>query len=311
MSINLGVHHLRAVVAVADRASFTAAAADLGVAQSSLSRTVAEAERRLGAQLFRRTTRRVEPTGDGREVAEHARRVLAAYDDGLRELGRYASGQRGSVVVACLPSLAASFLPAHVVRFRAAHPDVRLDIRDGLRDTVLAAVRSGEVDLALVATTGSLPGLEQQPLVTDEFFVAAPRSHRFAQRRSVAWSDLAREPFVAFGPESSIAGLVGRVLADLGVELGPTVQAHNVGAVAGLVAAELGVTAVPGLVLPMMEFAGLVATPLTDPVLRRTISVVRLAGRHESSSARRFRDSLTTTCVDPASTPSSTTGSRR
>ncbi|GAB2916511.1 LysR family transcriptional regulator [Rhodococcus aerolatus] len=292
MSINLGVHHLRAVVAVADRSSFTAAAADVGVGQSALSRTVAEAERRLGARLFTRTTRRVEPTGDGREVAEHARRVLASYDDGLRQLERYATGERGSVVVACLPSVAATFLPAHVVRFRAAHPDVRLDVRDGLRDAVLASVRSGEVDLALVATTGSLAGLEQQALVTDHFSLAVPATHRLADRSSVAWTELAGEPFVAFGPESSIAGHVDRALADAGVVPGATVQAHNVGAVAGLVAAGLGVTAVPGLVLPMMAFAGVVAVPLVDPVVRRTISLVRLAGRHESTSARRFRDLL-------------------
>ncbi|AOS64624.1 transcriptional regulator [Actinoalloteichus hymeniacidonis] len=287
----MGVHHLRSVVAVADHQSFTTAAETLGVAQSSLSRTIAEVERRLGVRLFERTTRKVVATGDGREVAAHARRILTGFDDGLREIEGFITGDRGSVTVACLPSLAATFLPPYVRAFRESHPQVRLRIRDGLREEVLTSVRAGAVELALVSLSGPIEGLRHERITADSFFCAVPPGHRFADRDTLNWADLAGEPFIAFGPESSIEGPVRRALDEAGAELGTVVQAQNVGAVAGLVAAGLGITAVPELVLPMISFAGLVHIPLT-PVVERSISLVWLADRYQSASAKAFARQL-------------------
>jgi DNA-binding transcriptional LysR family regulator len=101
-----------------------------------------------------------------------------------------------------------------------------------------------------------------------------------------AWSRVT-EPFIAFGPESSIAAPVRRAVEDARIEPGPVMQAQNIGAVAGLAAAGLGVTAVPELVLPMISFAGLVHIPL-QPTVERTISLVQVAGRPQTTSTRSF-----------------------
>jgi DNA-binding transcriptional LysR family regulator len=154
VGINIGIAHLRAVVALADLQSFTSAAAALGVSQPNLSRTVAEAERRLGVRLFVRTTRSVDPTGDGLEVAAYGRRILLEFDDGLEQIARFVSGERGTVTIACLPSIAAIFLPPYIVEFRRNHPDVSVHVKDGLRDGVVASVRDGSVDFAVVAASG-------------------------------------------------------------------------------------------------------------------------------------------------------------
>ena len=292
MGINLGITHLRAVVALADHASFTTAATALQISQPNLSRAIAEAERRLGTRLFERTTRSVRVTGDGREVAARARRVLLEFDDGLAEIGRFVSGERGTVAVACLPSIAATFLPPFIVRFRAAYPDVAVDIRDGLRDDVLNAVRHGAVDFAVVAAAGGATDLDRNQIGSDSFVCALPPDHALAQRETVDWSDLNGQPFIAFGPESSISTYVTSTLERIGVTPGPTIQAHNVGAVAGLVAAGLGITAVPELVVPMMSFAGLEHRRLV-PSVSRDIAVVTLPGRSPSASTRAFLSLLT------------------
>ena len=267
VGINLGIAHLRAVVALADHASFTAAANWLQVSQPNLSRTVAEAERRLGVRLFVRTTRSVDLTGDGHEVTAYARRVLLEFDDGLEQIGRFVSGDRGTVTIACLPSIAATFLPPYIVDFRSTHPDVSVHIRDGLRDDVVASVRDGSVDFAVVAASGRANDLMRTTVSTDAFVCALPPNHALAQRPSLLWTDLAGQPFVAFGPESSIASHVQLGLESAGVDVGPSVQAHNVAAVAGLTAAGLGITVIPELVVPMMSFANLIYLPV-EPTIR-------------------------------------------
>lgn len=291
VGINLGIAHLRAVVALADHASFTAAANWLQVSQPNLSRTVAEAERRLGVRLFVRTTRSVDLTGDGHEVTAYARRVLLEFDDGLEQIGRFVSGDRGTVTIACLPSIAATFLPPYIVDFRSSHPDVSVHIRDGLRDDVVASVRDGSVDFAVVAASGRANDLVRLTVSTDAFVCALPPNHALAQRTSLLWTDLADQPFVAFGPESSIASHVQLGLESAGVDVGPSVQAHNVAAVAGMTAAGLGITVIPELVVPMMSFANLVYLPI-EPTIHRTISVVQLPGRRQSASCTAFLDIL-------------------
>lgn len=291
VGINLGIAHLRAVVALADHASFTAAANWLQVSQPNLSRTVAEAERRLGVRLFVRTTRSVDLTGDGHEVTAYARRVLLEFDDGLEQIGRFVSGDRGTVTIACLPSIAATFLPPYIVDFRSSHPDVSVHIRDGLRDDVVASVRDGSVDFAVVAASGRANDLMRTTVSTDAFVCALPPNHALAQRTSLLWTDLADQPFVAFGPESSIASHVQLGLESAGVDVGPSVQAHNVAAVAGMTAAGLGITVIPELVVPMMSFANLVYLPI-EPTIHRTISVVQLPGRRQSASCTAFLDIL-------------------
>ncbi|MBB1028629.1 LysR family transcriptional regulator, partial [Dietzia sp. DQ11-38-2] len=154
MSMNLGVHHLRAIVAVAHHRSFTLAAAELGVAQSSLSRTVLEAERRLRTPLFQRSTRRVLLTSDGEAVVTVARGVIEHVDTGLAHIEGYLAGTRGSITIATLPSLAATLLPPMIRVYQRLHPDVAVHVEDNLSDQVTEHLRSGRADLALTTHPG-------------------------------------------------------------------------------------------------------------------------------------------------------------
>lgn len=284
----LTLHHLRIVVAVADRASFTAAAADFFLSQSALSRSVNDTERALGVRLFHRTTRAVHPTPEGEEFVRIARRIVTDYESGLRRFERFVDGTRGTIRIATLPSLAALVLPPLVVRFQAEVPEARIQIEDGLSDAVAAAVREGQVDLAISDDQHVPEGLDVRPLVADRFFCIHPADHAFSGRSSVDWGELVHETFVAFDHQSSIRTLTDRTFATLGVRPADTLEARNIAAITGLVAAGLGVSAVPALVLPLTAFAGLRHVPLSGPTVERSISVLTDADQPRSPIAARF-----------------------
>lgn len=286
--MNIALQQLRMIVAVADRASFTAAAADFHLSQSALSRTVNDAERTLGVRLFHRTTRAVSPTPEGEELVRIARRILAEHARGLRQFERFVEGSRGTIRLATLPSLAASVLPPVLVRFQAEVPEARIQIEDGLSGTVAAAVRDGQVDLAITVAHDAPESLDVRPLAADRFFCIHPTDHPFAGRSAVGWRELTAETFVAFDHESSIRALTDRTFAGLGVGPAETLEARNVAAITGLVAAGLGVSAVPGFVLPLTAFAGLGHVPLEAPVVERKIGVLSDATRPHSPIATRF-----------------------
>jgi LysR family transcriptional regulator, carnitine catabolism transcriptional activator len=296
---DLTLQQLRVVIAVHEAGSFTAAAERLLVAQSSLSRTVAEVERRLGTQLFERTTRRLEATPAGREVVAAARRAVDAVDAEMRHVEGYLAGRTGRVRIATLPSLAAILLPGVVSAFRAEHPQVELSIEDALSAEVLERVRGGVVDLAVTVVSEApdpLTDLAVTPVATDRFCCVVPPGHRFAEREVLSWAELAGEAFIAFDRTTSIRQHVDASLAAAGAVPRQVVAARNIAAVAGLVAADLGVSVVPGLVLPLMGFAGVRHVVLDEPAAHRTMAVVRAAARPLSPIAAAFVAALT----DPA-----------
>jgi LysR family carnitine catabolism transcriptional activator len=296
MRMDLTIQQLRVVVAVHDAGSFTAAAETLLLAQSSLSRSVLEVERRLGVPLFDRTTRSLEPTAEGREFVAIARSTVASFDANLRHFAGFLDGQRGRVRVAALPSLAAILLPAIVSAYQSRHPEVGLSIEDALAGEVLERVRTGVVDFAVTvvsATANAVDDLYVTPVAVDRFCCVFPPGHRFATCTEVAWSDLATEAFIAFDGTTSIRQHLDRAFAESGTRPRNAIEARNISAVAGLVAAGLGVSAVPGLVLPLVRFAGLEHRPLGDPRVERRIAVVGIPHRPLSPAAAAFREAIT------------------
>ena len=286
MSIDLSLRHLRVVVAVADAGGYTPAARDLHVAQSSLSRTVQEVEQRIGVPIFERTTRRVRPTLEGAEFLAMARRLVTEFDTALNHFEGYLAGTRGEVSVAALPSLAGSMLPPVLAAFRGAHPEVAVSVKDGFSEEVLDLVVRGEVDLA-VSVAEHVPAiLDVRHIAVDAFAAVLPSGHPLAAAEEIRWSDLEGQPFVAFERISSIRSYVDRVLADTATRVGALTEARNIGAVAGLVAAGLGVSAAPSLVLPMMMFADVAIRPLAAPVVERDICLIHDPRRPMSRAAR-------------------------
>lgn len=285
MGIDVGLRHLRAAVAVADAGSFTGAARQVHLAQSSLSRTVLELEQRLGVPLFERSTRAVRPTLDGEEFLSVARRLLGEFDAALGQFQGYLAGVRGSISIAALPSLAATLLPPVISAFRSTRPDVTVAVQDGFSGDVLDLVLTGAVDMAVTVSPNGPPALRVEHIAADEFACVFPPGHRFEELDHVGWSDLDGEDFVSFDHTSSIRAYTDRVLRDRGIVLGTQMEARNIGAVAGLVGAGLGVTVAPGLVLPMMHFADLRTRSLVAPVVERKICLVHHADRPRSPAA--------------------------
>ena len=174
------------------------------LSQSSVSRTVKQIETRLGARLLDRDTRNVGLTAEGRELLEIAEDTLAHHRDGMTRMQTFLAGGRGTVSIATLPSVAASLLPAVISAFLAEHPDVQVRIHDELSETVLHQVATGLVDFGVTIAPGPIEGISATPLAVDRFYALLRSDHPLTARESVSWAELARQPFIALGADSSV-----------------------------------------------------------------------------------------------------------
>ncbi|TSB02220.1 LysR family transcriptional regulator [Sphingorhabdus contaminans] len=136
---------MRSFVAVANAGSFSAAANQIGVTQSTISKQIVGLERHLGTQLFRRTTRSLALTADGMLFLEGALRALAAIDEAESLVGLVTNIQ-GTVRMTCPLSLAESRIIKMIGRFLERHPKMEIDLQ--LSDHALNLV-SDNLDLAI------------------------------------------------------------------------------------------------------------------------------------------------------------------
>ena len=137
---------LQAYVAVVETGSFTAAAERLGVAKSAVSRRIASLETRLGVQLLRRTTRRLNLTDSGRGFYDRAIRILADLDEAESAV-RQEHGELQGVLRVALPlSFGIRHMSAPVAAFARQNPQVRFDL--DLNDRHVDLLEEG-VDMAL------------------------------------------------------------------------------------------------------------------------------------------------------------------
>ncbi|WP_328610350.1 LysR family transcriptional regulator [Amycolatopsis sp. NBC_00345] len=298
--MDLTLHQLEIFTRVARSGSFTQAARELLLSQPVLSRTVRDVERVLATTLFERTTRSVELTAEGREFLAVAEDILTGYRAGMNRFAGYRAGDRGTITLSALPSIAATLLPPVVSAFLAGHPAVRFTILDGTTQEVLDHVRAGTADLAFTETAVPDPGLVTRPLREEPMLAVLPAGHHLAARSRLTWADLARETFIAFTSDSSIRRLTD--LAFTQAEAVPTsvVETRTVATAAGMIAAGLGISAMPELVLPLASFAPVVARPLDSPAVTRKLAVHSRRSPPLSPAAGRFLEHLVTAVLEPA-----------
>ncbi|HEY4420880.1 MAG TPA: LysR substrate-binding domain-containing protein, partial [Pseudonocardia sp.] len=170
-------------VAVARAEHMTHAAEEIGVPQSTLSRSIARLEADLGVELFVRAGRTVRLTREGRTLLRHAERALGELTAAVREIQGDADELHGRIGLAFLTTLGVAAVPRLLRDFRATHPDVRFTLMQGPHALLLERVRSGDADLALTSPLPDEPGLVAEPLDDEELRLAVPADHPLAARR--------------------------------------------------------------------------------------------------------------------------------
>src|SRR6516225_1580102 len=145
----LDVRRLRVLREVARCGSFSGAAESLGYTQPAISRHVALLERETGTTLLERRPAGVRLTEAGRLLVGHADAILARLRDAEEDLDALLGLRAGKLRMATLSSAAATIVPLAILEFRRRLPEVELSVSMVEAPSVLATLRSGEVDLAL------------------------------------------------------------------------------------------------------------------------------------------------------------------
>jgi len=288
-NMNVDMGDLRALVAVAELGSFSAAAKELHLSQPALSRRISKLEGNLGLRLLERTTRRVELTASGRDFARKARQVVNTFDESLLAISEGTSKIRGEVTVACVPTAVNHCLLGVLTDYQRLYPKILVRVLDDGAGDVLSTVERNEADFGINYIGVQEANLEFVPIFKERFVVACRHDHALATRRSVTWAELNRHDYIAVTKASGNRLLLDLALAGVPELPSAVCEARHVRTLVDMVAAGLGIAAVPQLAIPAhLAVSELRAVPLTRPVVNRTIGLIKRRGRVLSPAAERL-----------------------
>jgi LysR family cyn operon transcriptional activator len=185
------LRHLRYFVAVAEAGSVSLAARRLNGTQPALSRQIQDLEQDLGVRLFDRIGRKIVLTGDGDELLDRARRLLAdaeAFRERAQALG---GGEGGILRIGATPQFIEAALPEVLARYHRARPGVEVRVIEDGAGSLLSRVHQGELHLAIGVLRAE--GLQSRLLYPLRVLAVMTRHHRLARRRNLAVTDLAGE----------------------------------------------------------------------------------------------------------------------
>jgi DNA-binding transcriptional LysR family regulator len=182
---------------VVESGSFTAAAASLGTAKSSVSEAVRALEDRLGVRLLDRTTRRVRPTDAGQAFYGRCRRLLDEAAEARAELRAQAKAMAGKLRIATPEGFGARYVVPALAGFLANHPGLDAELAEGTAEVRL--VEEG-FDLAIRVTRTPGPGLVVRRIASSQVIVVATPAYLAASGVPRRPEDIVRHRLIGFTP---------------------------------------------------------------------------------------------------------------
>lgn len=265
---------LRAFVAIAEYRHFGTAATRLNVSQPTLSQALAALEHGLGLQLIERSTRRVLVTAAGMRLLPQATATLEAADRFVASATGDSLG--GALRIGIIPTVAPYVLPSLLPELRKVLPALLPQVIEDQTARLLEGLRTGVLDVALLALPTEAPGLVEIPLYTEEFVLVTPRGHELAGRTDVAAATLDALPLLLLDE--------GHCLRDQTLEFCRSADAHpaavgdtraaSLATVVQCVAGGLGVTLIPEMAVEAETARGTLETAhFAAPAPGRTLGL--------------------------------------
>ncbi len=301
------LHRLRVLRAVARERSFSAAARALDYTQPAIGHHIRRLEAELGTPLVIRRGRTIDLTPAGTALVARADALLAGASAAWEEVAAVAGLRAGRVRLATFPSAGATFVPPALALLRDAHPGLEVTLVEDEPPELGRLVLRGEADVAVSfqyagGAGGSDPeaGLQRTDLCRDEKLAVVWAGHPLADAEEIDLAGLRDDRFIGGCPRCR--GHLVALCRQAGFEPDIPLSTDDWVAVQAMVAARLGVTLLPALVLGAVHHPDVVVRPVRGRPTR-TITALTLPGAADVPSVRALLEALSAQAGRPVTPP--------
>lgn len=243
----MNLRDLRYFVALADHRHFGRAAAACHVSQPTLSTQVRKLEEELGVALVERAPRKVMLTPIGRELLNHARRVVDEAELMKQTARRQQDPESGTLRLGLFPTLGPYLLPHVVPVLRQRFPQLELRLVEEKSGEIIERLKDGRLDAGLLALPLQDDQLHAEPLFEEPFLLAVPRNHPLAARGKLSLDALAKSELLLLEEGHCLRDQALDVCRLSGAGETTGFRATSLETLRQMVAAGAGVTLLPAL----------------------------------------------------------------
>ena len=233
------LHQLKYFIAVAECLSFSKAAMELNIAQSSLSIQIGKLEHELGVQLFERSPRSLALTPAAHELLPLARTVAQDVESVYDTMASFISADKGHLRVGAFPGARYFGITDAISSFKKENPTVKLLLTEAECKYLAASLENAEIDVAFFSQIGHIAAVRNHLLCRDHLVCAVRKDHRNAPSGTITLEELAQEPLIV-NEGSMICDDISNALHDAGLTPNISLATQRISTQLGFVAAGMG-----------------------------------------------------------------------
>lgn len=283
---------LKAFLALARSLNYANASNELHLSQSALSLTIKTLEEELGGKLFKRNTRRVELTFEGKSLIPYARKLLANWEDMEKDVKQRFKLQRGTLNIASMPFVTHAIMPNVIQNFLSLHPNINFSIHDITNEKIIENVLDGIFELGICFEPQQIDILEFLPLFNEDFLALLPKAHALAHATSITWKDLCANPFVTLQQPSIVRHLIEENCKNNDIQLDLKVECHQISSLSSFVALGIGVSVIPRHFQQFIDTEKNVLIELQDQDLIKPVGIIYKKNFEISNITAQFIETL-------------------
>ncbi len=289
---DINLRLLQTFLVVASEGSFRLTGEKLNRAHSAVSIQIRQLEEQLQVRLFERTTRSVKLTEEGIKLQNSLGKAHFEILHGLREIRESADLKRGQLSLASSSHVASVHLPSILTEFVSQFPEVAVTIRELTSSDLYAALRNQEVDFA-IGPHGNDRAFEFSPILVEPLHALVHPRFIDSSRTTVTWREIAHFPILLPAPQTAMRRIVDEALRDNGIEALNRYQFIQAETIIAMAEAGLGIAVQPSTRLEKHPPSTARVMTLTEPHIKRAMSLIKLKRRELSPAARHFADKIT------------------
>ena len=266
--------------------SFTAAADELYITQSCVSKYIFALEKELGFPLFDRNKRKIAITQAGEIFLKHARNLHSDYQSMLAELSQYKTTPYFSILA--IPVIAQYGITTYLGQFRSSFPQLYFTLEEREASSILTALNNNQYDMAFIRDNYLDKSTHSFLHITgDKLLVVVSKNHHYANRQTISLADLANENFIMFDKGTVVHELTLDACRSAGFEPRIFYASLRIESILGLVSSNSGVALMMEKIYNFHRPEDVVAIPL-DETIESNLVLAWLADKKLSRPARIF-----------------------
>lgn len=282
----MDIRQLRCFDAVLRTGAMTKAADLLGLAQPTVSVTIATLEREIGFSLFKRSKGSLEPTPEAYLFHQSAIQAIESISDVARTATQIKRLNVGEVSILSNPGAAWALLPALISEFHQAHRSTQFKLISRSSESLRKLTLARNFDMAVVEAPVQFPS-DDVKIINYRCKCAVPIDHRLARKKVITPKDIGNEPFAILFAEHATHHQIRKAFSDDGVELNIALECEFFATACSFVRQQGGITIIDPLAAIQFPQEELVLVPF-KPRIEYQLALIRPTERASSRLAEQF-----------------------